>query len=124
MAGFVLDETAANFSAANPASSGVLSTLNLANLTSADCAASCTFTRTLTSTTLVAHSYQVTFNDLPVGAAIATPDSFTIAAGGTQVITISIDGTVLSSGWNFGQLEISTDDILLPLTHMPIAINL
>jgi subtilisin family serine protease len=123
LTGIVLDETAANFAASNPGSGGNLSTLNLASMTSASCVTDCTFTRTLTSTTLVSHSYFLTFTGLPVGAAIASPENFTIPAGGTQVITVTVNGAVMSSGWNFGQLEIGVDDPTLPLMHMPIAIN-
>ncbi len=37
---------------------------------------------------------------------------------------MTIDGTTLASGWNFGQLHLEADNVLLPLLHMPIAIRL
>jgi subtilisin family serine protease len=123
LSGVVLDETTANFIAANPASGGTLASLNLASMASASCATTCTFTRTLTSTSLASKSYTLSFTGLPAGATTVTPATFTLAAGATQTITISIDGTTLASGWNFGRLVLDADDVLLPSLHMPIAIR-
>lgn len=123
LSGLVLDETAANFASANPASGGVLANLNLAEFTSANCATSCTFTRTLRSTALVAQTYALDFTGLPTGVAVASPASFTIAAGDTQVVTITIDGTQFASGWNFGQLVLTANDVTKPVLHMPVVIK-
>jgi subtilisin family serine protease len=122
LSGLLLDESAANFLAANPATGGDLSTLNLASMASAGCAITCTFTRTLSSTSLVDEDYTLSFEGL-AGAASVVPSAFTIAAGGTQVVTVTIDGTALSAGWNFGQLLLVPTDLLLPELHMPIAIQ-
>jgi hypothetical protein len=122
LSGLVLDETTANFTAANPASGGDLSTLNLASMASASCATSCTFTRTLTSTTLTAQNYTLTTSG-PAGAIAVAPTSFTIAAGGSQVITVTVDGTALASGWNFGAIALAPDDVLAPPLHIPVAIR-
>jgi len=123
LAGFVLDETAANFVAANPSAGGRLADLNLAAIASADCASSCTFTRTLTSASLASHDYALGFAGLPAGAATVAPATFTLAAGASQTITISIDGSLLAAGWNLGQLAIEADDVLLPPLRMPVAIK-
>jgi hypothetical protein len=122
LSGLVLDETTANFTNANPASGGDLSTLNLASIASANCATSCTFTRTVTSTTLTTQSYTLTTSG-PAGAIAVAPTSFTIVAGGTQVITVTVDGTALASGWNFGAVALAPDDVLSPSLHMPVAIR-
>ena len=45
-AGLVLDETALNYAAANPATGGDPATLNLPSLADRNCAGGCTFTRT------------------------------------------------------------------------------
>ena len=123
LSGLVLDETAANFASANPASGGVLANLNLAEFTSADCATSCTFTRTLRNPTLTAQDYTLDFTGLPAGVAVASPSSFTIAAGDTQVVTVTIDGTQFASGWNFGQLVLTANDVTKPVLHMPVVIQ-
>lgn len=122
LSGLVLDETTANFIAANPASGGDLSTLNLASMASADCATTCTFTRTLRSTTLTEESYTLAGSGLG-GAVGVSPSSFTIAAGATQVITVTVDGSGLPTGWNFGEISLTPDDVLSPLLRMPIAIQ-
>jgi hypothetical protein len=70
LAGLVLDETTANFVAANPSSGGDLSTLNLASMASADCATTCTFTRTLRSTTLTEESYTLESSGQRVAAVV------------------------------------------------------
>lgn len=121
--GIVLDETDANFVAANPGAGGDLSTLNLASMASANCATTCSFTRTLTSTQLIDEDYVLTIDGLPTGSAIVVPDTFTIPAGGTQVITVTVDGTMMATGWNFGQLHLVPDSLLLPVLRMPIAIR-
>ena len=124
LSGLVLDETNANFLAANPATGGDMSTLNLAGMASVDCATSCSFTRTLRSTTLTEQSYTIApAGDMPAGAIAVAPPSFTIAAGATQVVTVTIDGSQLATGWNFGAIQLAPDDVLAPALHMPIAIR-
>ena len=68
LTGIVLDETDANFVAANPGAGGDMSTLNLASMASANCATTCTFTRTLTSTQLLDEDYVLTIDGLPTGS--------------------------------------------------------
>ena len=123
LSGLVLDETDANFVAANPGAGGDMSTLNLASMASANCATTCSFTRTLENTQLTAEDYVLTIDGLPTGAATIVPDTFTIAAGGTQVVTVTVDGTTLATGWNFGQLHLVPDNVLLPALRMPVAIR-
>ena len=123
LSGIVLDETDANFVAANPGAGGDLSTLNLASMASANCATTCSFTRTLTSTQLTDEGYVLTIDGLPTGSGTVSPDTFTLPAGGTQVITVTVDGTMMASGWNFGQLHLVPDSVLLPTLRMPIAIR-
>lgn len=143
LSGLVLDETTANFTAANPASGGVLANLNLAEFTSANCATTCTFSRKVRSTSSEAQTYALSTSGVPAGAVTVSPATFTIAGGDTQVIQVTIDGTQLASGWNFGQLLLQQDEkapdtdgifadgfdpsvepTLLPALHMPIAIKL
>ena len=123
LSGIVLDESDANFLAANPGAGGDMSTLNLASIASANCATTCTFTRTLTSTQLVDKDYVLTIDGVPTGSATVAPATFTLPAGGTQAITVTIDGTMMANGWNFGQLHLVADDVLLPPLRMPIAIR-
>jgi hypothetical protein len=91
-------------------------------MASADCATTCTFTRTLRSTTLTEESYTLESSGLG-GAVSVSPPSFTIAAGATEVITITVDGSGLPTGWSFGEIALTPDDVLSPLLRMPIAIR-
>jgi subtilisin family serine protease len=122
LSGLVLDETDANFLAANPSSGGDLSTLNLASMASADCDTTCTFTRTLRSTTVTAQTYTAADTGLADGIDVA-PASFTIAAGATQVITVTVDGSALPTGWSFGEISLTPDSVTSPALRMPIAIQ-
>ncbi len=80
LSGLVLDESDANFLAANPATGGDLATLNLASMASNDCDTTCTFTRTLKSTTLTDQTFTLADTGLAGGIDVA-PASFTISAG-------------------------------------------
>lgn len=136
--GLVLDETAANFAAANPASGGVLAKLNLAEFTSANCATSCAFTRTLRSTTGGVQTWELHAEGPFAAAVTVTPASFTIGAGATQEVELTVAGAGLAAGWNFGVLllepaadpdrifgdgfEIAAADEA-PVLHMPISIR-
>lgn len=62
-------------------------------------------------------------DDVPTGSATVVPDSFTLPAGDTQVITVAVDGTMMANGWNLGQLHLVGDDVLLPPLRMPVAIR-
>ena len=102
--GLVLDETTANFTASNPGSGGVLANLNLAEFTSANCATTCTFTRTVRSTAEEDQIFALSASGPFAKAVTVSPAKFTIAGGDTQLIEVTIVGTQLASGWNFGQL--------------------
>lgn len=89
-AGLVFNETFANFLAADPSNGGDVRTLNLPSVRNRACAPSCTFTRTVRSTLAAPATYDVT-TDLPTGFAVSvSPSNFTIAAGGTQTLTITV----------------------------------
>ncbi len=90
LAGLVFNETFANFLAANPAAGGDVKTLNLPSVRNRACAPSCTFTRTVRSTLGVPATYNATV-DNPTGFVVdVSPSNFTIAAGATQVLTITL----------------------------------
>ena len=72
-AGFVMNETTANYLAANPASSGDVRTLNLAGLRNLDCTHSCTWTRTVRNTLGTASTWTAT------GAGISADMDITVS---------------------------------------------
>lgn len=99
-AGLVLNETNANFLAANPASAGDVRTLNVPSMRDMSCTPSCTFTRTVRNTI----GQSITWNvnpEAPTGfSVVAQPSNFTIASGGTQVLTFTYTALLGETGAN------------------------
>ncbi|WP_129670299.1 S8 family serine peptidase [Candidatus Chloroploca sp. Khr17] len=91
-AGFVLDETAANFAAADPALNGDVTTLNLPSLTNRDCFGGCIWIRTLKSTLPVTTTWTPAFTSTTGLVVTVSPATITLAPGATQTITITASG--------------------------------
>ena len=101
LAGLTMDETFANFLAANPSGGSIdIKTLNLPALRNLTCTPTCTWTRTLKNQLGTAGTWQVTSSTgTGVGTSFvvnASPSSFTLAPGATQTITFTAapDGDV------------------------------
>ena len=91
-AGLVLDETEADYLGADPALGGDVTELNLASMADSDCRGTCTWTRTVTATETGAGSWTAQGAGLTDGIEVTVaPASFTLAAGGTQQLTITAD---------------------------------
>jgi subtilisin family serine protease len=120
-AGLVLNETTANYEAANPALGGDPTTLNTASLADADCRGTCTWTRTVESTVGSAATWRVT-TSAPRGVRLTVqPARFTLAPGGAQTITVTANVlTAPQSAWSFGELRLTSD--VAPAAHLPIAV--
>ena len=106
MVGLVMDETIANFEAADPSLDGMPASLNLASLYNSKCVGECTWTRTFTSVADLPATYDVV---APEWVTVA-PATFTIAPGANQVITFTADVTAAPSDeWLFASIEFLTD---------------
>ncbi|MGD8487875.1 MAG: S8 family serine peptidase, partial [Anaerolineae bacterium] len=107
-AGFVLDETPANFVNADPALDGDPSALNLASLGNAQCVGSCSWTRVLSSTWDSAVQWDVSHAaDTGVSLTIE-PTTFELAPGATQLLTITADVSGASADqWHFGEVVLT-----------------
>ena len=123
-AGFVLEETKANFDADNPDSGGDPTQINLPSLGNANCQASCTWARTLTSVQPGPLNYTVTST---VPWLIVSPTSFTLNPGATQTLTFtaSMSGLTVNQ-WVFGRVDFTTsstepDGSAAPTQHFPVA---
>ncbi len=128
LTGLVLDETTANFEAANPALGGDPKTLNLASMANHNCAGTCTWTRTVRSVLDDAADYTLSGQG-PVGMNFTfNPSSFTIPAGGTQEIEITVDVTALPVDvLAFGRVLLETDALHpsenpVADNHMPVVV--
>jgi hypothetical protein len=121
-AGLVLDETAADFAAANLALNGVPQSLNLASLADDQCVLGCGWTRTVRSTLSVTTNWMVSSLATPAGTnATITPFSFTLPPGGTQVIQVHLDGPPSQYGWATGSLTLTETGSLAPPVRLPMA---
>ncbi|MDX1409810.1 MAG: hypothetical protein R3330_16790, partial [Saprospiraceae bacterium] len=101
-AGLILDETEANFLAADPAAGGDPRTLNLATMQSATCAGTCYFTRTVENARSFATQWTFTDTSGPNVTMAATPGSFSLDPGATQEIEFAVTITGGGPGFVFG----------------------
>ncbi|BFM06190.1 S8 family serine peptidase [Halioxenophilus aromaticivorans] len=114
-AGLLLDETIANFEAADPALGGDPKTLNLAGLLTRACLIECTWTRSFTATT--AGTWSVATSAANV---TAQPASFSLAAGESQTVTVTVDAAGLEETW-YHELVTLTPSGDLPEQHLTVS---
>ncbi|MFT7564341.1 MAG: subtilisin family serine protease [Bacteroidia bacterium] len=120
-AALYLNETTANFTAANPSTGGKPRELNLPTMTDANCAGSCNFTRTVTDLKGGA-SWTASASGFPAGVVVSvTPSSFVLASGGSRALTVNVDvstGSVVGT-WVYGGITLSSsgeNDLVMPVT--------
>lgn len=108
--GLVMDESVASFTAANPATGGDPTTLNLPAFVDQDCLSTCSFTREVSSVADVPTTYS-TVVQAPEGASVTIePTTFTIEPGATQTLTVTADVSSLTGGPAlFGDIALVTD---------------
>lgn len=104
-AGLVLDETAENFRAANPAADGDPSTLNLPSMANRSCETSCTFSRTFRNVDGRVQTWSASLSGLP---GKVTPLLARVPANGTVTFQVTVDSrSVPNDGsWRFGNLRL------------------
>jgi hypothetical protein len=127
-AGLVLDETLADYQAANPSLGGDVRTLNTPSMGDNNCAPACSWTRTFRNTMDYTVYYSATL-DLPAAASgTVTPDLITIPSGGELDVTVEVDSSGVPVGaWAFGSLNVTpiaslngAEGVTLPDQHFPI----
>jgi len=124
LAGFVMNETFANFLAAEPPS-GDPKTLNIASARNMNCVDSCDFTRTLRNTLTVPSSWSVTVN-APAGldVSVDTPSfSFTGGIAETHAITITASPTTTLSDVTYADVVFHEASGLAPDAHVYVAVK-
>lgn len=108
LTGLVMDETIANYEAADPSTGGDPSTLNMASLYSSKCVGACTWERTFTSVAGMPAEYTAV---APAWITV-TPATFTINPGASQLVTFTADvSTFAADEWQYATVEFTTDDI-------------
>ena len=122
--GLVMDETAANFLAANPTTGGNIASLNLASMARYNFTGTYTFTRTFQRARSGSQTYNLSVVGLPAGSTTITPSSFTIAAAGSQTVTFAVDSALLTAGtWTLGEVLVTPAAGDEPDLKMPIAVQ-
>jgi len=89
----VLDESIANFRAADPALGGQPRELNLASMSNGACVRSCTWTRRMSNPGTQTRSYAATGNGPSALGVSVTPATFTLAPGASQTLQITVTAT-------------------------------
>ncbi|SEL57595.1 GlyGly-CTERM domain-containing protein [Colwellia chukchiensis] len=119
--GLVMNETAANYTAANPEIGGDPKTLNIPSVSNANCVGLCDWTRTVTAT--AAGTWTVEGAAISDGLIItATPETFTLAEGESQTITINVDAVAAeSNAWAFGHVVMTSAEH--PTARIPVSVQ-
>ncbi len=141
-AGLVMDETFANYLAANPATGGDPKTLNLPSVRDSTCGVSCQWTRTLTNKLPSGSEWTVTTETDGTFTLAVLPTTFTIDAFGLgvifnngfedvgttpntlQMITITATGVPTNpTGMSFGNIILTEINGLSPPLHISVSVN-
>ncbi|WP_281559272.1 S8 family serine peptidase [Thalassomonas sp. RHCl1] len=126
--GLVMDESYDNYVAANPATGGKPSALNLPSMANATCIDSCTWIRTVTATSDASWSASAELLDTNSDFTVTvSPESFELAAGESQELTITADVSASKNDWNFANIKLTAagfPDARLPLAVKPGESNL
>jgi subtilisin family serine protease len=119
--GLVMNETAANYTAANPATGGSPRDLNIPSVSDANCVGTCSWKRTVTAT--ADGTWAVSGVSISDGLVIeVTPASFSLAAGESQELTITVDAmNAESDAWAFGHVVMTADGF--PEAKLPVSVK-
>ena len=115
-AGLLLDETIANFEAANPSTGGDPKTLNVAAMVTRNCVINCSWVRTVEATS--EGSWTVTTSDPSI---TVSPSTFDLTEGATQSLVVAVDANGFDNGeWVHGQVTMTpTGD--MPVQHLTVS---
>ena len=122
-AGLVLDETEANYLAADPSIGGDPKTLNLASMGNSACELTCSWTRTVRSTLGGSMDWTASVVDPPGVTLSVIPNFFSLPGGATQEIMVTADVSGATPGeWLFGQVMLAPSGAA-PDAHLPVAVK-
>lgn len=119
-AGLIMEETQANYLAADPLRGGEPKTLNIPALVDNNCLIECTWQRTFTATRSGTWSFSL--DDMDSGLSLDTqPASMTLSAGQSQTVTFTLSTwNAADNDWVFGNILINGNDSN-PM-HVPVAV--
>ena len=126
-AGLVMNETFANYLAANPTTGGDPRTLNVPSVRDMNCTPSCTWTRTVRNTKTVPTSWTAAGSAITPGFAVnVVPPSFSFTGdvAETQLLTITATPLVdLTAAVAFGQVLLTETGAVSPNERITVAIK-
>ncbi len=123
-AGLLLNETNANFTAANPATGGNPRTLNIASMQNDACLVNCSWTRTFSNTLNTAVTWTLSVTSTAGLTLTMTPSSFTIPARGTQTVTFNANVTGLpTTNFVFGRYILTPNTTAAAPASFPVAVK-
>ena len=126
-AGFVLDETKANYLAANPATGGDVRTLNLPSMRNVACSPTCQWTRTVRNTLATSSTWTATgVAGNPLFGILVSPSTFSFSGGLAETQTVTIRATVsgdLTTAMAFGEVLFSEAGGQSPDLRFTVAIR-
>jgi subtilisin family serine protease len=135
-AGFVMNESFANFLAANPSTGGNPRNLNLPSLRNLACTTQCQWTRTVRNTLSQPATWNVTVEQQPGVTVTVAPSTFGFgenifahgfedgaAPAGSQVLTITAQPSQALSSIRFVKVTFTEANDLAPPAHMWVAVQ-
>ncbi len=121
IAGLVLNETTANYQAADPAGGGDPKALNLASLGNAACGSTCSWMRTVKNPTTSTMTWDASYSG--AGSVVVTPSHLELAPGQEESFEVIVDTTgVTTDQWHYGSVVWAEDTGDAPDAHLPMAI--
>ncbi|HEY1772818.1 MAG TPA: S8 family serine peptidase [Gammaproteobacteria bacterium] len=130
--GVLLDESGADYEAADPDNGGDLTALNLPSFANQDCLTTCSFTRRFTNPfTSTTVTYTLGSADVSPGLVVSfSRNSFTLKPGATAAVTFVVDASDTPKGqWAFADVTLGVTGNgdngvpMPPLMHMPLAVQ-
>ena len=121
-AGLFMHVSGAAFHAANPATGGDPSSLNLPGMVNGSCQGKCSFSRTVTDHA-GGGNWTVSAENFPAGVQVnIVPASFSLSSGGSQTLEIEFSLSPESIGeWAFGEILLTSPG--LPEQHLTAAVS-
>lgn len=120
-AGLVLDETGNNFAVGDPTQGGDASAFNIASMQNFNCAATCTFTRTFRNTQDHDVTWTTALGGPLAGAVTVSPSNFTVKAGDTVTLTVTVDSRGLLAGGSYSTASLQLTPPVPQPGYQPLA---
>src|SRR5690606_12398492 len=118
LAGLTLDETFANYLAANPSGGSVdVKDLNIPALRNLNCTPNCSWTRTFKNQLDVQGTWEIDAETGGAFAVSASPSSFTLAPGATQSVTFTATPNGSLTSITFGYVTLTENAGQAPEQH-------